>query len=67
MKWVLTGSSQLTVKGGINMEEVSKLLSEMNENWKIVLENLDALIDSQTSVAVNLENTLKIMKEIKND
>ena len=49
------------------MEETNKLLSEMNENWKIVLENLDALIDSQTSVAVNLEDTLKIMKKIKND
>ena len=67
MKWVLTGLSQLMVKGGIKMEEVSKLLSEMNENWKIVLESLDAPIDSQTSVAVNLEDTLKIMKEIKND
>lgn len=49
------------------MEETSKLLSEMNENWKVVLESLDALIDSQTSVAVNLEDTLKIMKEMKND
>ncbi len=49
------------------MEETNKLLSEMNENWKVVLESLDALIDSQTSVAVNLEDILKIMKEMKND
>lgn len=47
------------------MEETIKLLSEMNENMKIVLRNLDVLINLQSGMAVDLEDTLKVVKEMK--
>lgn len=47
------------------MEETIKLLSEMNENMKIVLRNLDVLINLQSGIAVDLEDTLKVVKEMK--
>lgn len=47
------------------MEETIKLLSEMNENMKIVLRNLDILINLQSGIAVDLEDTLKVVKEMK--
>ena len=47
------------------MEETIKLLSEMNENMKIVLRNLDVLINLQSGIAVYLEDTLKVVKEMK--
>lgn len=47
------------------MEETIKMLSEMNENMKIVLRNLDVLINLQSGIAVDLEDTLKVVKEMK--
>lgn len=47
------------------MEETIKLLSEMNENMKIVLRNLDVLINLQSGMAVDLEDALKVVKEMK--
>ena len=47
------------------MEETIKLLSDMNENMKIVLRNLDVLINLQSGIAVDLEDTLKVVKEMK--
>lgn len=47
------------------MEETIKMLSEMNENMKIVLRNLDVLINLQSDIAVDLEDTLKVVKEMK--
>lgn len=47
------------------MKETIKLLSEMNENMKIVLRNLDVLINLQSGIAVDLEDTLKVVKEMK--
>lgn len=47
------------------MEKTIKLLSEMNENMKIVLRNLDVLINLQSGIAVDLEDTLKVVKEMK--
>lgn len=47
------------------MEETIKLLSEMNENMKIVLRNLDVLINLQSGMAVDLEDTLEVVKEMK--
>lgn len=47
------------------MEETNKLLSEINENLKVVLKNLDALVHFQSSMLVDLEDTLKVMKEMK--
>lgn len=49
------------------MEETIKLLSEMNENMKIVLRNLDVLINLQSGMAVDLENTLEVTKKMKDD
>lgn len=49
------------------MEENSKLLSEINENLKIVLRNLDVLINLQSGIAVDLEDALEVTKKMKDD
>ena len=49
------------------MEETIKLLSEMNENMKIVLRNLDVLINLQSGMAVDLEDTLEVTKKMKDE
>lgn len=49
------------------MEETNKLLSEMNENMKIVLRNLDVLINLQSGMAVDLEDILEVTKKMKDD